>query len=256
MCLLVLAWRVRADTPLLLAGNRDEWYARPAAPAQFWPDAPQVLAGRDLEAGGSWLGVTRDGRFAAVTNYREARGPAPRSRGDLVRGYLMGRDPPSEYARSVQGVQDDFAGFNLLLGDRHELWWFSNRDGPPMHLPPGVYGLSNHLLDTPWPKVQTAKAALGALCAAGDASTAALLDLLEDRHTYPVDDDAVAGVDAALARAASAIFIETPHYGTRCSTVLRIGADGRVEFTERSHVPQRGEAQFDFCLDPSRSACR
>ncbi len=254
MCLLALAWRVRADTPLLLAGNRDEWYERPAAPAQFWADAPRVLAGRDLDAGGSWLGVTRDGRFAAVTNYREARAAAPRSRGDLVRDYLCGTLAPGQYARSLQGIEDEFAGFNLLLGNGDELWWFSNRAGAPVRLPPGIYGLSNHLLDTPWPKVQTAKAALGALCAAGVPPTAALLGLLEDRRTYPVDDDPAAGIDAALARAASAIFIEAPRYGTRCSSVLRIGVDGRVEFTERSQAPQRGEAQFDFCLEPSRSA--
>lgn len=254
MCLLVLAWQRREDTPLLLAGNRDEWYMRPAAPAQFWPDAPELLAGRDLEAGGTWLGVTREGRFAAVTNYREARGPAPRSRGDLVRDYLVGAQPPEAYVQSVQAAQDDFAGFNLLVGDRDQLWWFSNRGGAPRRLRPGIYGLSNHLLDTPWPKVQTAKAALGALCAAVEAPpTAALLDLLEDRRTYPVEDGPVAGIDAALARAASAIFIETAGYGTRCSTVLCIAADGRVEFTERSHVPHRGEAQFDFRLEPSRS---
>jgi uncharacterized protein with NRDE domain len=256
MCLLVLAWQVRADTPLLLAGNRDEWYARPAAPAQFWSDAPNLLAGRDLEAGGTWLGVTRDGRFAAVTNYREARGPAPRSRGDLVRDYLAGTQAPAAYVQSVQAIEHDFAGFNLLLGDRDELWWFSNRGGAPQHLPPGLYGLSNHLLDTPWPKVQAAKAAVSALCAAGVPSTSALLDLLEDRRTYPVEGDPVSGIDAALARAATAIFIESPHYGTRCSTVLRVAGDGRVEFTERSQTPQRGEAQFRFCLEPSRSAHR
>ena len=256
MCLLVLAWHVRADTPLLLAGNRDEWYMRPAAPAQFWPDAPHVLAGRDLQAGGAWLGVTRDGRFAAVTNYREARGPAPRSRGDLVRDYLQADRPAGEYARLVQVAGADFAGFNLLLGDRDALWWVSNRSGAPLRLSPGIYGLSNRLLDTPWPKVQTAKAALGALLAAGEASTAALLDLLQDRRTYPVDDDAADGLDTALARAASAIFIETPRYGTRCSSVLRIGADGRAQFTERSQAPERGEAQFDFRLEASRSEQR
>jgi uncharacterized protein with NRDE domain len=250
MCLLVLAWQARVDTPLLLAGNRDEWYERPAAPAQFWPDVPNLLAGRDLKAGGTWLGVTRDGRFAAVTNYREARGPAPRSRGDLVRDYLIGNQSPEACLQSVQAMQDEFAGFNLLLGDRKELWWLSNRAGAPMRLPPGIYGLANHLLDTPWPKVQAAKAALATLCTAGEPPpTAALLALLEDRRTYPVEDDAVPGIDAALARAASAIFIETPRYGTRCSSVLRMAADGRVEFTERRHAPQRGEARFEFCLD-------
>jgi uncharacterized protein with NRDE domain len=256
MCLLVLAWQVRSETPLLLAGNRDEWYERPAAPAQFWTDAPQLLAGRDMEAGGTWLGVTRDGRFAAVTNYREAHGPALRSRGDLVRDYLVGAQAPAAYVQSVQAIAHDFAGFNLLLGDRDQLWWFSNRSDSPVRLSPGIYGLSNHLLDTPWPKVQTAKAALAALCAAGEPTTSSLLDLLEDRRTYPVGDDPAAGIDAVLARAASAIFIETPRYGTRCSSVLRIATNGRVEFTERSQTPQRGEAQFRFCLEPSRSAHR
>jgi len=255
MCLLVLAWRVRADTPLLLAGNRDELYARPAAPAQFWPEAPQLLAGRDLLAGGTWLGLTRDGRFAAVTNYREARTvtPPPRSRGELARDYLLGAASAGEYVQSLPAHAADYAGFNLLCGDHDALWWYSNRGGAPRQLPPGIYGLANALLDTPWPKVQIARAALAGLCAEGTASTGALLDLLADRRRHPADADPALGLDATLAQALSAIFIETPRYGTRCSTVLRIGADGRVELVERRHAPERGEAQFRFPLEASRT---
>lgn len=250
MCLLVLAYRVLADYPLLLAANRDEFYDRPAAAARFWPEAPWLLAGRDLLAGGSWLGVSRDGRFAAVTNYREARTatPPPRSRGDLARDYLLGQVGSADYVQSLPTHAADYAGFNLLCGDRQDLWWYSNRGGPPQRLAPGIYGLSNDLLDTPWPKVQASKAALAGLCADGAASTGVLMDLLQDRRTHPANTDPALGLDAALARALSAIFIETPRYGTRCSTVLRMGADGRAEFVERRHAPERGESQFRFSL--------
>lgn len=255
MCLLVLAWRVLEDCPLLLAANRDELYERPAAPAQFWPEAPQLLAGRDLLACGTWLGVTRDGRFAAVTNYREARTvtPPPRSRGALARDYLLGGTSAGQYVQSLPAHAADYAGFNLLCGDRQSLWWYSNRGGPPRHLPPGIYGLSNHLLDTPWPKVQASKAALADLCTRGAASTGVLLDLLQDRRTHPTDADPAIGLDSALAQALSAIFIETPRYGTRCSTVLRLDADGRAEFVERRHAPERGQSQFRFQLEESRT---
>lgn len=150
MCLLVLAFRQLPGEPVLLAANRDEFHDRPAAPAQFWPEAPRLLAGRDLLAGGTWLGLTRHGRFAAVTNYREPpRGTAPRaSRGHLVRDYLLGAATAGDYLRALQRRADDYAGFNLLLGDAGQLWWYSNRGGPPQRLAPGVYGLSNALLDT------------------------------------------------------------------------------------------------------------
>lgn len=255
MCLLVLAWRLLEDCPLLLAANRDELYERPAAPAQFWPEAPRLLAGRDLLAGGTWLGVSRDGRFAAVTNYREARtvNPPPRSRGDLVRDYLLAQASASDFVQSLPAHAADYAGFNLLCGDRQSLWWYSNRGGPPRRLAPGIYGLSNHLLDTPWPKVRASKAALAGLCADGAASTSALLDLLQDRRTHPASPDPAIGLDSALAQALSAIFIETPRYGTRCSTVLRISTDARVELVERRHAPERGESQFRFPLQESRT---
>jgi uncharacterized protein with NRDE domain len=255
MCLLVLAYRVTADCPLLLAANRDEFYDRPAAPARFWPEAPRLLAGRDLLAGGTWLGVTRHGRFAAVTNYREAPTVTPplRSRGDLARNYLLGETSSGEYVQSLPAHAADYAGFNLLCGDRRSLWWFSNRGGPPRRLTPGIYGLSNDLLDTPWPKVQVSKAALAGLCADGAPPTSALMELLQDRQTHPATADPVIGLDAALAQALSAIFIDTPRYGTRCSTVLRMNADGRAEFVECRHAPERGESHFRFSLQASRT---
>ncbi len=255
MCLLVLAYRVTADCPLLLAANRDEFYDRPAAPARFWPEAPRLLAGRDLLAGGTWLGVTRHGRFAAVTNYREARTVAPprRSRGDLVRDYLLGEGSAADFVQSLPAQASDYAGFNLLCGDHESLWWYSNRDGPPQRLAPGIYGLSNDLLDTPWPKVQASKAMLAGLCADGAPPTSALMDLLQDRQTHPATADPAIGLDAALAQALSAIFIDTPRYGTRCSTVLRMNADGRAEFVECRHAPERGESHFRFSLHESRT---
>ena len=159
MCILVLAWRDRPGDPLVLLGNRDELHARRSAPAAWWDDAPQVLGGQDLEAGGSWLGVTRRGRFAVVTNLREAPGPAPqRSRGLLVSEYLRGDAPPAAYAARSQAEGAHYAGFNLICGDRHEVWYASNR-AAVRALGPGVHALSNATLDQPWPTKDTSSSA-------------------------------------------------------------------------------------------------
>ena len=148
MCLIVLAWRALPDLPLIVAANRDEFHARPAAPAAFWPDQPGILAGRDLQAKGTWMGVSRGGRFAAVTNYRGATEPgAPHSRGSLVTGFLDADIAPGPYLKGLQGSM--YSGFNLLVSDEEELWSMSNRDGPPRRLEPGIYGLGNTLLDAP-----------------------------------------------------------------------------------------------------------
>src|SRR5919108_6152369 len=148
MCLIVVAWRVLPDFPLVVAANRDEFHARPAARAAFWDDHPQILAGRDLEARGTWMGVSRSGRFAAVTNYRGAREPrAVESRGALVSRFLSSAQKPGPYVTSLQN--DLYSGFNLLACDGEELWWLSNRDSAPRRLEPGIYGLGNLLLDSP-----------------------------------------------------------------------------------------------------------
>lgn len=255
MCLITLAWQAHPDHPLILAANRDEFYARATAPARFWPEAPQLLAGRDLAAGGTWLGVTRQGRFAALTNYREPRPVSGgQSRGLLVSRFLAGTDSPWSHAQQVAAAADDYAGFNLLLGTPDELVIVSNRGTAPRRLEPGVHGLSNHLIDTPWPKVEKAKAGLQANLLAGDVATeeAALLALLADTHQAPDMALPDTGVGLAMERLLSPLFIRSPLYGTRASTVLLLGRE-RVHFLEQTF--EQGEpaerSQFAFDLLPA-----
>lgn len=239
MCTLLFAWQVDPARPLIVAANRDEFYARPTAAAARWPrdaeDAPEIVAGRDLLAGGTWLGVTREGRFAALTNVREPLVSPPAnapSRGALVADYLRGRASPADY---VAGLRPDaYAGFNLIVGDREFLWYLSNRSGPPRALGPGVYGVSNAALDTPWPKVRRGREGLAALVAAGTATPAALLALLADATAAPDAELPDTGVGLAMERVLSPLFIASAGYGTCSSTALAIHRDGVVEFRERS----------------------
>jgi uncharacterized protein with NRDE domain len=237
MCLILVALDSHPDYSLVVAANRDEFYDRPTAPAAFWADVPSVLAGRDLQAGGTWLGIDRNGRFAAVTNYRQGRRepPAPQSRGRLVRDFLTSTTAPEEYLRLVGQHADLYGGFNLLAGTPRELGYFSNREGVPRALTPGVYGLSNHLLDTAWPKVASGKSALEALLRAGKPELIdALLALLSDR-TRPGDHLLPhTGIDEEWERLLSSAFIASETYGTRSSTVVLVGRDGKTTFVEWS----------------------
>ncbi len=215
MCLIVLAWRARPDLPLIVAANRDEFHARPAERAGFWKDHPQILAGRDLEAGGSWMGVSRSGRFAAITNYRGGRDAnAKESRGALVTAFLASELNSKAFIEKTEKIKDSYSGFNLLVAGRDELWWLSNRDGGPRRLEPGVYGLGNLLLDTP--EVSEAKSQCNRSIASGPSV------------------EPLFGVLAAAKIAA-------PDYGTRCSTVLLAHGDGRVHFAERPFGPSGAE---------------
>ena len=237
MCLILLARDAHPDYRLVIAANRDEFYDRPTAPAARWQDAPSVLGGRDLQAGGTWLGIDRSGRFAAVTNYRQGRreAAAPRSRGLLVSEFLLNRVEPGPYVERVAAEADLYNGFNLLAGDTRELFYFSTRAGPVRALEPGVYGLSNHLLDTPWPKVTSTKSGLEALLSRDPAELVPrLFDLLSDR--YQAEDHLLprTGVSLEWERLLSAAFIVSDGYGTRSSTVLLVGLDGRIVFEERS----------------------
>lgn len=235
MCLILFAWRRHPDYPLILAANRDEFYERPTAPAAFWEDARGLLAGRDLREGGTWLGVTRRGRFAALTNYRDpaALKEAAPSRGGLVSGYLRGRLSPSSYLRRLRPGAARYNGFGLLAGNPDELHYFSNR-GDSAAVPPGIHGMSNHLLDTPWPKVERGMQALeGLLEREKKPSTVSLLDLLADRSRPPDERLPATGVGLEWERVLSPLFIESPLYGTRSSTVLIIDRRGRVTFVER-----------------------
>jgi uncharacterized protein with NRDE domain len=218
-----------------VAANRDEFHARPAAPAQWWPDRPQILAGRDLEAGGTWLGLTRGGRFAALTNYRDPeqrRVQAP-SRGTLVTSLLESGASVAEGLAYLRGVGADYNGFNLIFSDGESLGIFESVPGLGRELEPGIYGLSNHLLDTPWPKVQNAKSRLTAALD-GITDTAPLLGLLRDDRPAPDAQLPRTGVSLEWERLLSSAFVRAPDYGTRCSTIIRIATGGRAYFDEWS----------------------
>ena len=241
MCLILLAWKVHPEFPLVVVANRDEFYARPSAPAAFWAGHPQVLAGRDLSAGGSWLGVTRQGRFAALTNYRDpAQAVSDRpSRGVLVADFLTGSASPADYLAATRDYGARCNGYNLLVGDGSDLWWASNVSGEARALPPGVYGVSNHLLDTAWPKVGAAKTALqAALERLPD--ELALRQLLADPTIHPDEYLPSTGIPIDWERALSAAFIRVPGYGTRASTILKVsrGPEPRLSFDEQTWLPE------------------
>ncbi|WLG84607.1 NRDE family protein [Pseudomonas cucumis] len=239
MCLIVFAWRPGHAQPLIVAANRDEFYARPSLPLAQWPHAPHVYAGRDLEAGGTWLGVGANGRFAALTNIRDPlQPPALKSRGELVAQFLSGDMSIDDYLTDVVGRSSEYAGFNLLIGHTNELWHFNARETEAVMLQPGIYGLSNAGLDTPWPKVLKAKAALSEVL--GDPQPQALLALLSDPQTAPLAELPDTGVGQATETLLSSVFIQSPTYGTRASTALIVQADGVRHMVERSLGPYGG----------------
>jgi uncharacterized protein with NRDE domain len=251
MCLIIVGWRVHADFPLIVAANRDEFYARPTAAAGRWPEVPQVLGGRDLEAGGTWLGISDTGRFAAVTNVREpGMPPGQRSRGDLTREFLLGTATAAAYAEGIDGTA--FAGFNLLVADGEALYYRSNRHGDTEKLAPGIYGLSNHRLDTPWPKLLTARQRFSqAIAALPDTNVLTepgpfftFFELLADAATVDDANLPKTGVSLEWERRLSAIFVKSADYGTRASTVLLQHANGRINLHERSFGPHGQPLQF------------
>ena len=235
MCLILVGWRVHPNFPLVVAANRDEFYARPTALADFWADVTDVIAGRDLEAGGTWLGITRGGRFAAVTNVRESgAGKGRHSRGRLTQDFLAGRQGPEEYLRDLD--PKDYSGFNLLLGDGDALWYFSNRGTGPEVLEPGIYGLSNHLLDSPWPKLLTARQ--GFARALGDLpDRSSLFRVLADDEIVADTELPATGIPLEWERRLSAIFVHSAAYGTRASTVVTRTTAGDICLEERSYGP-------------------
>ncbi|WP_341960554.1 NRDE family protein [Pseudomonas sp. RC10] len=239
MCLIVFAWRPAHPQPLILAANRDEFYARPTLPLAQWEDASHVYAGRDLEAGGTWLGVTAEGRFAALTNIRDPGQPlGRRSRGELVAHFLTGSLSIDEYLREVAGRSTEYGGFNLLVGNREELHFLNAANPLPHRLEPGIYGVSNAGLDTPWPKLLKAKAALSDQL--NQPEPEALFGFLADAEAAPDADLPSTGVGLATEKLLSSVFIASPNYGTRASTVLIASADGSRRLIERSFGPYGG----------------
>lgn len=253
MCLLVIGWKTHPRYRLVLAGNRDEFHDRAAAPLSWWQDDPRILGGRDLKAGGTWLGVARSGRFGVVTNYRDLQAPiegAP-SRGQLIPRFLTGATSPKEFLDDLRGAALRYSGFNLLLGGPRALYYYSNR-GPatPQVLSPGVYGLSNHLLDTSWPKLARTRTRFKALLAQPEFSTEDLFAVLADRAPASAEEGLPStGLPLDWERVVSAPFIVNERYGTRCSSVLLVERNGRTILHERRFDAagvQTGTTRFEF----------
>jgi uncharacterized protein with NRDE domain len=244
MCLILLSYHAHPLYRLILAANRDEFFSRPAAPATFWDNSPQILAGRDLKEGGTWLGLTRIGRIAAITNYRDPgseRKDAP-SRGELVIGFLRSSMSVEDYLAFLKREGTNYNGFNLIFGDMKRLCWFSNHSALPQFLEPGSHGLSNHFLDTPWPKVKRGKDALERLVAPGkNIEPDALFETLAGRAIAPDNLLPETGVGIELERQLSPIFISTLTYGTRSSTIILIDRYGEVTFIEKTYNGQPEE---------------
>lgn len=238
MCVIYLAFHQHPDHPLILLANRDEYYARPSLAAAYWDDFPEIYAGRDLVGGGTWLGVNQRGRIGAVTNYRDPNAPTGIiSRGQLVADYLGSNDEPGEYLEKVMRVGASYSGFNLIVGEisdrREQLFYCSNRGEGIIEFSKGIYGLSNHLLDTPWPKVRKGKKRLGNLMDTGNPNDEQLFEILADK-TFAEDDELPStGIPFEAEKAISAVFIRTPYYGTRGSTLVKFNSDFTWKFEER-----------------------
>jgi uncharacterized protein with NRDE domain len=253
MCLLLISYNAHPQYPLIVAANRDEFYNRPTEKAHFWKDHPDLLAGRDIEAGGTWLGITKSGRFAAITNYRDMKSIkeyAP-SRGALTLNFLTSDIPPVKYGYGLSEKADKYNGYNLLFSDKKTFYYFSNQINGLRQLSAGVYGLSNHLLDTPWPKVVKSKEAFLDAISNETISAGTLFEILSDDREAPDDQLPETGLSIELERAVSPVFIKSDRYGTRSSTVLLINVNNEVMFIEKALDPSNGqwlESKYEFQL--------
>ena len=239
MCLILFSYELHPDYRLILAANRDEFYRRPTASLDYWPDHPDVLAGRDLKGNGTWLGTTRSGRLAAITNYREPAAHmqnAP-SRGILIRDFLTGNSSPEQYLKAVSKKSEAYNGFNLIAGDPSGFYYYSNRATRVRQLRPGLYGISNHLIDTAWPKIQRGKDLLkGQLSGREKIDIEKIWEILADR-SLPADTALPdTGVGLQWERILAPLFISSPDYGTRSSSIVLMEYSGQVTFMERTYV--------------------
>ena len=239
MCLIFFSVDNHPVYKMIVAGNRDEFYARKTASADYWPDHPQILGGRDLEAGGTWLAMNKNGRISFITNFRDPSHinvHAP-TRGKLVSDFVLGNDSPYNYLKSIESDEKKYNGFNLVTGDDRGFSYLSNYGGETKMLAPGFYGLSNHLLDTPWPKVTSGKRLLAPVLNQRNIDSHDVFEILHNE--LRADDSKLpdTGVPIDLERALSSMFIKTPNYGSRCSTVVLITHTGEVDFSERVYDP-------------------
>lgn len=245
MCLILMSYDQHPVYQMVFAANRDEFYDRPTQPLTLWEDVPGVFAGRDLKSNGTWLGVTRAGRFAAITNYREPARHIPQapSRGLLVSGFLTGSEAAQTYLQRIAARGYQYNGFNLLVGDESGLWYYSNRGNEILRLKPGLFGISNHLIDTAWPKVKKGKAGLQALLATQKRiHLKDLLKVLTDTSVPPDESLPQTGVGIQWERILSPAFISSSVYGTRSSSLLLIKRNGRIIFVERTFFPMENRS--------------
>lgn len=255
MCLIVFSYQQHSDYPLIFAANRDENYSRPTRAARFWDENPAILAGKDLQAGGTWMGINRQGAFSALTNYRDMdiRKEDPPSRGHLVLDYLKHNGNPTKYLQQIDQKADRYKGFSLLAGTTNQLGYYSNQQKKIRLLDEGLYGLSNHLLNTDWPKVKLAKNRLQEIMKDGNISEELLFDLLSDEQKAPDDQLPDTGIPKEIEKLVSPIFIKSESYGTRCSTILLIGSNGKVTFAERRFKPGtldvEDETRYEFSIE-------
>jgi len=254
MCLIIFAWDNHPNYKLALTANRDEFFDRPTEPTHFWSEAPYLLAGRDLKAGGTWLGITRQGRFAAITNYRDPdniKQEAP-SRGELTCDFLKNNISPLKYLEKLSSLEKDYNGFNLLVGNMKELYFYSNVEGEIKALVPGLYGLSNHLLDTPWPKVEMGKQQFRKWMTSPAGDTAQIMDLMMNKKLAADAMLPSTGVPLEWEKSLSAIHIHTEKYGTVSTTSLLVSRSGQAKLIERNFNKLLGpslEKEFVFQLD-------
>jgi uncharacterized protein with NRDE domain len=252
VCLISFAWDAHPDYRFVLAANRDESHQRPSQDMHWWPGGQDILAGRDLQAGGTWLAMSRSGRFATVTNYREGQRKRAglESRGELVTAFVAGDELPADFVAGIDGER--YAGFNLLAADESGLWYVSNRGDGPLQLGAGVYGLSNASLDTPWAKLVRTREKLAEMLESGSIDETRLMRLLADRTMAAAADVDQGDLPFELARAITAPFIVSEDYGTRCTTILTWNRGGDVSITERRFDAggrQSGESRFSFRPD-------
>ncbi len=241
MCVIYFSYKQHPKYPFILLANRDEFYERPTQKAEFWQDYPNILAGRDLVGKGTWLGITKSGRFSAVTNFRDPnQEKGTLSRGNLVADFLKQEICAEEYLSGIKSKVGKFTGFNLLVGeinsDRNELFYYSNRENKIVELEKGLYGLSNHLLDTPWEKVAHGKESFKKLIEGESLCKEKFFELLSNKSLAKDEDLPETGIGYEREKVLSSIFIETPIYGTRCSTVLTFDKDFKSDFEERVFV--------------------
>ncbi|MCF6411709.1 NRDE family protein [Pseudalkalibacillus salsuginis] len=250
MCVLFFAFKKQSEYPLIVAANRDENYERPTAPAHFWEDEPTILAGRDLMQMGTWLGVSMDGRFAALTNYRDPKESTGKkvSRGQIIQDYLSSNKDSETFLHKLKEHRTSYQGFNLVLGNVDALWYYSNIQDEIKELTPGIYGLSNHFLDTPWPKVERGKEDLKrCIDTSNSIHKDCLFQLLANRDRAIRNELPDTGIGLDWEEKLSSIFIETDQYGTRSSTVMTVDKHRMVDFTERSLIDgEISMAHFTF----------